>query len=260
MTRKMKSVLMAVAVFILIVGTVYISHDSSPMGLPTVSYGIADQVAQVMPSVVHIEKEGVCQGSGCIIAEDGLIFTAKHVTEGGGKFIVTLNDGRKFETSVAVEDKDYDIAFLKIDVNEPLPMVKMADYNKTRIGDGVFVAGSPYGDINRNSVSLGILSARQRNLDARRDYGYGWKVLFQSDAAANPGNSGGPVFNMLGEVIGVLVAGMSEGVNYSVPVAVFMDDIGIIRSVLAEHRFEIAEKKGEAYWPGEYGGNYVPGE
>jgi S1-C subfamily serine protease len=111
-----------------------------------------------------------------------------------------------------------------------------------RVGQSLFIMGSPYGYVNFNSVSLGILSSKQRNLEQLLPpwmRGIGWEVLFQSDSAANPGNSGGPVFNMHGEVIGVLVAGMSEGVNYSIPSYTFKDLLEQVRLVHSMSRWEI---------------------
>jgi S1-C subfamily serine protease len=201
--------------------------------------GIANQVASVRSTVVHIEKVGKCQGSGCIISPDGIIFTAKHVTDGGGKFIVTLDDGTKYETDVAVECKDYDAAFLKINPTKPLKYALLARVTDLRVGDPIFIMGSPFGSDNINSVSLGIISAMQRNLDADVNYGFGWRVTFQTDATAEPGNSGGPVFNLKGEVVGVLVAGMDATVNYSVPVAVFMYNLDVVKQLFRLNQFEI---------------------
>jgi hypothetical protein len=196
--------------------------------------GIADQVEQVRSSVVHIEKVGVCQGSGCIISSDGIVFTAKHVTDGGGEFIVTLDDGTKYTTSVCVESVNFDVAFLKIKIDKMLPTVSLANIQQVRVGDPVFIFSSPFGKDNLNSVSLGILSSVQRDLSAKAPYG--WRVTFQTDATAAPGSSGGPVFNVQGEVIGVLVAGIVPTINYSVPVSVFYGDLFTI-----QHWFELSK-------------------
>jgi S1-C subfamily serine protease len=209
--------------------------------------GIADQVEQVRNSVVHIEKAGVCQGSGCIISPDGIIFTAKHVTNGGGTFVVTLDDGTKYTTDICVESKEYDVAFLWIKADKNLPFSVLGNVETMRVGDPIFIMGSPFGSDNFNSVSLGILSAAQRNLDDPNPYGYGWKVTFQSDATAEPGNSGGPVFNLQGKVIGVLVAGMDATVNYSVPVAVFREDLLLVRKAFELNRYSVKEKPVEVY-------------
>lgn len=207
--------------------------------------GIAPQVAAVRPAVVHVEHGGVCQGSGAIIGADGIVFTAAHVTEGGtdpNRFRVTLDDGRRFGVRYVLEDTRFDVAFLLLkDVNEPLPTVPMADLSGMRVGDPVFIMGSPRGYVNFNSVSLGIISVMQRNLDDPRPYGYGWAVMFQSTSPAFPGNSGGPVFDMQGRAVGVLVAGMAPTLNYSVPVAVFRDQVEVVRQAFALMRFKPPE-------------------
>jgi S1-C subfamily serine protease len=207
------------------------------------NFGIANQVEQVRSSVVHISKEGVCQGSGAVISPDGIIMTAKHVTDGGGVFVVTTDDGKEYMTTICVESKEFDVAFLKIETDKPLPCSPMADLKTVRVGDPVFIMGSPFGSSNFNSVSLGIVSASQRNLDVPESAGWGWKVTFQSDATAEPGNSGGPVFDINGQIIGVLVAGMDATVNYSVPVAVFMYDMDVIQQWFQLAQFEVQENK-----------------
>ena len=227
---------------------------------PVVNQGIADQVESALPVTVHVYKEGVCQGSGCIITENGVVFTAKHVTDGEyGKYQVTLNDGRTFTVKAVLEDKGHDVAFLQLEMPEgtKLPYAKLADVSELRVGDPLFIVGSPFGRDNFNSVSLGILSAAQRNLDDPIPYPYGWTVTFQSDATAEPGNSGGPVFNLKGEVIGVLVAGMDATVNYSVPVNVFRNKLDVIVRMFEELDFSPVEKQEviEDY----YDGYYVPG-
>lgn len=201
--------------------------------------GIVRQVQQVRSSVVHVEKVGVCQGSGVLISNDGLIVTAKHVTDGGGKFIITLDDGSKYETDVVVESKGFDIAFLKITSDKEFPVASLSVLDTVRVGDPVFIMGSPFGREGFNSVSLGIISSDFRDLDAKRDYGYGWKVTFQSTSPAFPGNSGGPVFNMQGQVIGILVAGVDATLNFSVPVRVFVNDLWTVQFLLQQTRFQV---------------------
>ena len=113
-----------------------------------------------------------------------------------------------------------------------------------RAGDLLFIMGSPLGDMHFNSVTLGIVSCLERDVDKYLPrYKYGWTPTFQSDAAAYPGNSGGPVFNMDGEAVGVLVAGMEACLNYSVPVSIFKDDLDTIRQWFELSRFEILEPK-----------------
>ncbi len=208
----------------------------------TLNTALVDTVASVRTSVVHIEKVGAWQGSGFIATEDGLIVTARHVVEGGGLFLVTLDDGTVYSTHNAVESANYDVGFLKIEPNEPLPVVDMVDV-PLRPGDYVFIMGSPLGKDNFNSVTLGIISSDLRNFDTGSTAGWGWSVLFQSDSPAFPGNSGGPVFNIDGYVIGILVGGAGEGLNYSIPTRVFMNQLDIVLHLLAEQSFEIVEEQ-----------------
>ena len=254
--RKMLTTIVAAILMVLFIGTIAwfskpeIQILPIPVTVPVIEISLADRIEQVMPAVVHI-RNGQWQGSGFIISEGGIIVTAKHIVEDGDRFEVTLNDGSIYETEMVIEDEKYDVAFLKIKA-EGLPTCSLQNFSGMRIGDDVFIVGSPFGHDNFNSVSCGILSAEQRDLDERSggDFGYGWQVTFQTDSAANPGNSGGPVFNMEGEVIGVLVAGMSEGVNYSVPVSVFMDKLEIIDMMLEMQRFD--ERMGAEYYDDYY--------
>ncbi len=227
-------------ILVLALGTVAIREAGYRLQGPQ---GIAPQVAQVRGAVVHVDKAGVCQGSGCIVDPQGIVFTAKHVTDHTpGAYTVTLDNGKSYPVKYALEDREHDVAFLKLDLpaGVTLPVVELADLSAMRVGDPVFIMGSPLGRFNFNSVSLGILSAMQRDLDSSRpgSYGYGWRVTFQSTSPAYPGNSGGPVFNVRGEVIGVLVAGVDATLNYSVPVAVFKDRLDTVRNWFALSRFE----------------------
>lgn len=219
----------------------------------TIVQGIADQVAQVRPAVVHILKEGVCQGSGAIISPDGIIFTAKHVTDGTpGDYTVTLDDQRQFKVKYVVEDTENDVAFMQLDLNshEPnLPTVPLATQDDMRVGDPLFIMGSPLGYANFNSVSLGILSADNRDLYNREGWDqyrrYDWHVMLQSTSPAFPGNSGGPVFNLRGEVIGVLVAGQADTLNFSVPVGRFRGTIDTVRNWFQLLRIKPVESEPE---------------
>lgn len=236
--ERMKDVASIVVTGVVIISIVVMSFN---MTRTRNSDGIANQVASVRNTVVHIEKDGECQGSGCIITSDGIIFTAKHVTDGGGKFTITLDNGDKYHTQRCIESTEFDVAFLKIEPNEPLEYASLSPLTNMRVGDPVFIMGSPFGKDNFNSVSLGILSYMQRDLDGEKPYGYGWKVTFQTDATAEPGNSGGPVFDISGRVIGVLVAGMDATVNYSVPVGVFTEDTDMVKLWFELAKFKIPE-------------------
>jgi len=201
--------------------------------------GIADNIEAVRSAVVHVRKDGVCQGSGVILSSDGIVMTAKHVTGStGGSYTITLDD-RKTEYTVkyVIEDKENDIAFLQLDPNgATLPYAELSE-DTARVGDMVFIGGSPFGFENINTFTTGIISADQRELIGP----YDWHLMVQTDAAANPGNSGGPVFNMQNEVVGVLVAGYNATLNYSVPVARFRDTIEDVRNWFRLQRFNVVD-------------------
>jgi len=218
----------AVGLFIMLLGVLAF--------MPNTNTGIADNVEAVRSGVVHIAKLGECQGSGAIISADGIVFTARHVTDGRkGEYEVTLDDGRKYGVKAVLEDTENDVAFFLLDLEpgETLPYVQFS-YTEPRVGDSIFIMGSPFGFENFNSVTLGIVSAENRNLGGP----YDWQVMMQTDSAANPGNSGGPVFNLDNKVIGVLVAGFNATLNFSVPVARFRDSIASVRTMLKQQRFQ----------------------
>ena len=226
MIQRSRGIVLIMGAFLLILATL----GTRP------SNNIAPKVAQVRGAVVHIQKVGAWQGSGFVVAPDGLIVTAKHVVEGGGTFEVTFDDGRKVRTTQAIQHDLHDVGFLRVE-GKNLQVAPMARTD-LRPGEPVFVMGSPLGIEQFNSVTLGIVSAAQRDW-SEDDNGLGWKVLIQSDApGVYPGNSGGPVFNLRGEVIAVLVAGAGPGLHCSVPVRVFADKLAEIRLAFEMQRFE----------------------
>jgi serine protease Do len=162
-----------------------------------------------------LHKRGL--GSGFVIGEDGLILTNAHVVDGANQVIVKLADRREFKAKVLGVDKPTDIAVLKIDAKGLKP-VKLGDPSTVRVGEWVLAIGSPYGF--ENSVTAGIVSATSRALPE------GTYVPFiQTDAAVNPGNSGGPLFNMRGEVIGInsqiySQTGGYQGLAFAIPINV----------------------------------------
>jgi len=211
---------------------------------------LPDLIESVRGSVVHVSKPGQRQGSGCLISADGIIFTAKHLSDGEyGDYEITLDDGRKFKIKpgYVLEDKENDITFMQLDLDgqEPnLPYSPLVPDGKLRIGERVLVMGSPLGSKNFNSVSDGMLVASDRNLYDRPGYGwaagrpYNWRVMLQHTAVTEGGSSGGPVFNMSGEVIGVHVA--AEGsTKFAVPVARFRDTIDAVRDHFRLCRFNV---------------------
>jgi serine protease Do len=156
-------------------------------------------------------------GSGFIITNDGYILTNAHVVEGATEVTVKLTDRREFKAKIVGADARSDIATLKIDASG-LPAVSMGDPNKVKVGDWVAAIGSPFGF--ENSVTAGIVSAKSRALP---DSNY--VPFIQTDVAVNPGNSGGPLFNMQGEVIGINSqiysrTGGYMGLSFAIPINV----------------------------------------
>ena len=152
-------------------------------------------------------------GSGFIISNDGLVLTNAHVVEGADDVIVTLTDRREFKAKVLGADKRSDVAVLKVEATG-LPYLKTGDSNKIRVGEWVIAIGSPFN--LENSVSAGIISAKARDTG---DY----LPLIQTDVAVNPGNSGGPLINMRGEVVGInsqiaTLSGGYNGISFAVPI------------------------------------------
>ncbi|GHF61403.1 DegQ family serine endoprotease [Seohaeicola zhoushanensis] len=151
-------------------------------------------------------------GSGFVISEDGFVVTNNHVIEGADEIEVEFFSGKKFPAKVVGTDKNTDIALLKVEADAPLPFVSFGDSDSARVGDWVMAMGNPLGQ--GFSVSVGIVSARNRALSGSYD------DFIQTDAAINRGNSGGPLFNMDGQVIGVNTAilspnGGSIGIGFS---------------------------------------------
>ena len=230
----------------------------------TTPQGIAPQVAQVRGAVVHVAKEGPCQGSGCLISPDGILFTARHVSDNEpAKYTVTLDDGKQYPVKYVLEDRENDVSFMQLILPPGVctPYVPLAKEDNLRVGDAIFIFGSPLGKENMNTVSLGILSAKERDLVQRgwpEAQQYNWHVMLQSTSPAFPGNSGGPVFNMQGEVIGVLVAGEAETLNFSVPISRVRDTIETVRNWFSLCRFRVVSPdmrgpQGEPDLPGPAG-------
>jgi serine protease Do len=157
------------------------------------------------------------QGSGFVVREDGVVLTNAHVINDADEVIVRLNDKREFKARVLGADKASDVAVLKIEANN-LPTVTIGRSASTRVGEWVLAIGSPFGF--ESSASAGIVSAKSRSLP---DDNY--VPFIQTDVAVNPGNSGGPLFNMAGEVIGINSqiysrTGGYQGLSFAIPIDV----------------------------------------
>ena len=184
------------------------------------SNGFADIVDDLLPTAVNISttQEFGNNGTGFIISSDGHIATNNHVIEDATEINVTLSDGSKYKAKVVGADKKSDLAVIKINTGKNLAFAKFGDSNKARIGDWIIIIGNPYG--LGGSVSVGIVSARGRSINGETDHDF-----IQTDAAINKGNSGGPMFNIKGEVIGISTAlfspsGGNVGIGFASPSSV----------------------------------------
>ena len=160
-------------------------------------------------------KYSVLLGSGFIIDPTGYIVTNSHVIGNAGEIRVTLNGGRDFSAELIGGDKNTDLALLKIEASSPLPYVSFGNSDATRVGDSVLAVGNPFG--LGGTVTTGIVSAVGRDLHSGP-----FDDFIQIDASINPGSSGGPTFNLMGEVVGINAAiaspnGGSVGIGFAIP-------------------------------------------
>lgn len=172
---------------------------------------------QIQPEAGGIETERQAQslGSGFILSGDGYIVTNNHVIEAADEITAILSNGDEYAARIIGRDLKTDLALLKIDPKESLPAVKFGNSDDARVGDWIIAIGNPYG--LGGSVSAGIISARARDIHAGP-----FDDFIQTDAAINRGNSGGPMFNTDGEVIGINTAifspsGGNIGIGFAIP-------------------------------------------
>ncbi len=193
----------------------------------------------VAPSVVHIEVKrkptatdeqmqrllgsdlfGMSdQGSGVVVDEEGYVLTNRHVIAGGESISLTMSDGRRLPARVVGSDALTDLAVLKVEADRLMP-IRWGDSDKLRVGSPVWAVGSPFG-LDR-TITFGILSGKHRWVRAGEQYGASgrYQDFMQSDVAVNPGNSGGPLVDAKGTLVGIntaIVGDTYQGVSFSIP-------------------------------------------
>lgn len=194
--------------------------------------GIADAVEKVYNAVVIVstykDDAYIASGTGFVYKKDGnkyYILTNHHVIDGGNKVTITFTDGKVVETKVVGSDQYSDIAVLSMESKDELTVASLGKNDNSRVGDTTFAVGAPLDSAYSWTVTRGILSGKDRlvevSLNNSRNNDYIMKVL-QTDAAINSGNSGGPLCNSNGEVIGItslkLVSSGVEGMGFAIPI------------------------------------------
>lgn len=196
--------------------------------LPVYSFGFKNQTPstiykKINPAIVAVDtrfSDGVSCGTGCIIDKSGVILTSAHILEDGKDIVVTMSNGEDYKASILKKfGRGKDIALLKISAPYNLATVKMGDSTKIKVGDSVLAIGNPFGF--NGTLTKGIIS--------RIDY---FKNRIQTDAAINPGSSGGPLLNEHGEIIGINQAIYNPDNNISNVGIGFATPINIIKEYM----------------------------
>ncbi|MBV9418405.1 MAG: Do family serine endopeptidase [Alphaproteobacteria bacterium] len=174
-------------------------------------------------------RKAISAGSGFIIDKSGLVVTNNHVVENARKITVKLPDGRSFEATLIGTDPATDVALLRVKAGKPLPSVEFGDDRGVRVGDWVVAVGNPFG--LSNSVTAGIVSSLGRAIPGTGQY----NDFIQIDAPINRGNSGGPTFNLRGEVIGMnsmifSPTGGSVGIGFAIPASTIHDVVNQLQT------------------------------
>ncbi len=214
-------------------------------------------------------REAKAGGSGVLITDDGYIVTNNHVVEGASKVKVKLYDGRSFEAKIVGTDPTTDVALLKVEGKE-FPFLKFGSSDDLRLGEWVLAIGSPF-DL-QSTITAGIVSAKARTLGAIPSQ-YSIESFIQTDAAVNPGNSGGALVNTAGELVGINTLIQSQtgsyiGYSFAVPssivkkVVVDLKEFGIVQRALLgiqyqEINADFVEARGEELGISEIGGAWV---
>lgn len=265
--------------------TVAQPNYSKNVGLGAESVDFTDAADKTVHSVVHVknvsyrtvsnpmmeffygykggqQQEQVGTGSGVIISEDGYIVTNNHVIKDANDIEITLNNKKIYKAKLVGTDSKMDIALLKIDTDEKLPYTVFADSDNVKVGEWVLAVGNPYN--LTSTVTAGIVSAKARNLDSS-----GIQSFIQTDAAVNPGNSGGALVNTKGELIGIntmisSMTGSYVGYSFAVPSNVtrkIIEDImeygNVQRGILGVEGGELNTKASKELGISETSGFYV---
>ncbi len=173
-------------------------------------------------------------GSGFLISPDGYIVTNDHVAGNATKITVAFPDGSKREAQLVGTDRITDLALLKVETDKPLPYLSFANSEDVMVGEWVIAFGNPFGlfEATQPTVTVGVVSGLNRNLGPTQ--GHSYKGMIQTDASINSGNSGGPLMNAIGQVIGVNTviytqSGGSVGVGFAVPANKVQEVIGQLK-------------------------------
>ena len=183
---------------------------------------VADVVENALPSVVQIIAGGGT-GSGFILNEDGLLVTNKHVVNGSSRVTIRFTSGDEYKADVVGSHADVDLAYLAIDTSVPFTPIAVGDSDAVRVGENVIAIGFPLSNVlgQEPTVSIGIVSAKRED-------------RLQTDASLNPGNSGGPLLDMFGQVVGVVVSRVETddsgrpvaGIGFAIPINIVKDGAG----------------------------------
>lgn len=174
-------------------------------------------------------RKATSMGSGFIIDKDGLVVTNNHVVADGGKIKIKLADGRSFDAKLLGADAATDVALLKVNPDKPLPTVEFGNDRSLRVGDWVIAVGNPFG--LSNTVTAGIVSSIGRDINSAQPY----TDFIQIDAPINQGNSGGPTFDLRGQVIGMnsmiySPTGGSVGIGFAIPASTVRDTVAQLQA------------------------------
>lgn len=286
MTDRQCSTRQAIAVLVgvlVIIGLLGLGHtfnhvpttNSTP--LPPRTAQFTDLVQTSIKGVVHLRCPS-WQGSGFVVGPR-LIVTARHCVEGVEDFLITTHDGHQVRATRAISDKESDVAFIWVDdltcvsgdtflqdliLDKPtcgnpthravLTPLRLGSIKDCRPGQNVYVIGSPYGKVNFNSLTTGVISGVDVDWSPLGEH-YGWSVAFTVDSAGHPGNSGCPVFTTDGVVRGILVGGFSPVLISVMPCDLFLEDLPVIALMFATDRYEREEASDMDDWYNHREGN-----